>query len=75
MLWLALAFTAGMTWLFAREVWHALASGNLRGLGWSMPKANAPVRYWLGVGGYALNTIVAGAFSLLMALLGLGVVR
>lgn len=44
----------------------AMRSGRLRGIGWSVDKSEAPIRYWIGVCGYSLNFIFALVFTVLL---------
>ena len=52
------AFAVGFGYLTT----DALRAGRLRGIGWSIGRAKAPIRYWAGVCAYGLNALVAVAF-------------
>jgi hypothetical protein len=60
-----LAVAAG----FGAMTGDALRTGTLRSMGWSVTRRRAPVRYWIYVGCYGLNTVGALVFAALLGYL------
>ena len=58
-------FTVGFGYLTT----DALRSGRMRGIGWSVGRAEAPIRYWAGVCAYGINVLVAAAFLMFIVAL------